>query len=289
MEEIREKRHGHDGCFMPVSILHKKLAILMLVILVGLIVGLVMPLQALAASGSHRAMHGTGPTTLTDTIAYTGATPGKEYTLTTTMHAKNAAGSDAGVLKGTDGKDVTSSATFTPEKESGTVSVDVGIDTDAIPLGTALVAYNSIAVDGQTVASHEDITDLKFTVLVTDEADTGAADAGLTADDVKAMSETGDDSAGTTLPDGSKAEGGEASTNDVNGTTERGVARVSSQRHPATPSQILARKRRERQLSKHRNLIPTCKRHRKEQTYKESQMARASLRLHRPLLANAFS
>lgn len=94
---------------------------------------------ALAATGAHKAMHG-GTITLTDSIAYTGATVGQEYELVGTLHTKNAAGSDAGVLKDADGQEVTKSAKFVPTETAGTATVDIDVDTMNLDVGTSIVA-----------------------------------------------------------------------------------------------------------------------------------------------------
>lgn len=49
-------------------------------------------------------------------------------------------------------------ATFTPEKESGSIDVEFVIDTKDLA-GTTLVAYEYLKLNGKTVAKHEDIND----------------------------------------------------------------------------------------------------------------------------------
>lgn len=60
-----------------------------------------------------------------------------------------------------DGEEETTSvatATFTPEKESGSIDVEFVIDTKDLA-GTTLVAYEYLKLNGKTVAKHEDIND----------------------------------------------------------------------------------------------------------------------------------
>lgn len=121
-----------------------------------------------AADGSHDTDVAT-KTVLTDTVAYDGLTPGKEYVVTGTLHTATTAAdgtvTDAGVLKDADGKDVTGTTTFTPSTSSGTVDVTFEFDGSALG-GTSVVAFEDLSRDGVKVATHADIADKDQTVTI---------------------------------------------------------------------------------------------------------------------------
>ena len=95
---------------------------------------------------------------ITDTVSYEGLTPGTEYVATGTLHLVNADGTDGGTVKDADGKDVTASATFTPEASDGTVEVQFTFDATQLA-GRTVVAFEDVSRDGVTVATHADVTD----------------------------------------------------------------------------------------------------------------------------------
>ena len=99
-----------------------------------------------------------GPT-LTDVVSYRYLEPGREYTVTGTLHYRNAEGDDLGEVKGPDGNAVTGSATVTPESwEGGTV--DVTFDLSGVDLsGKTLVAFEAASLGDVTYATHQDATD----------------------------------------------------------------------------------------------------------------------------------
>ena len=118
----------------------------------------------------------TSHVTLTDTVEYSGLTPGKAYTATGTLHLVNADGTDGGVAKDADGKDVTASATFTPEAPDG--SVEVTFDFDAPDLsGKTVVAFEDVSHEGISYATHADITDEGQSVRFPSVHTTATADA----------------------------------------------------------------------------------------------------------------
>ena len=118
----------------------------------------------------------TSHVTLTDTVEYSGLTPGKAYTATGTLHLVNADGTDGGVAKDADGKDVTASATFTPEASDG--SVEVTFDFDAPDLsGKTVVAFEDVSHEGISYATHADITDEGQSVRFPSVHTTATADA----------------------------------------------------------------------------------------------------------------
>lgn len=102
---------------------------------------------------------------LHDTIAYNNLTPGKEYTMTMTIHIVGTDGKDEGELKDKDGKPVTASVTFTPESPNGTVEVPYTINTSSLE-GKSIVAFESLTKDGKEVATHADINDKGQTINV---------------------------------------------------------------------------------------------------------------------------
>lgn len=105
---------------------------------------------------------------IVDTVSYQGLTPGREYLVTGTIHKRTPNGGDAGVLKNARGKEVTASATFTPETSSGSVKVSFLIDATSLD-DTTLVAFEQL-IDVETdalVAAHEDISDEGQSVRVT--------------------------------------------------------------------------------------------------------------------------
>jgi len=92
--------------------------------------------------------------TLTDTVAYQNLTPGTSYTVSGELMRKSD-GSATGI---------TGSTTFTPATANGTVDV-----TFTVPSGHAgedLVAFETLATGGTTVATHHDINSVSQTVSV---------------------------------------------------------------------------------------------------------------------------
>lgn len=102
---------------------------------------------------------------LHDTVAYNNLTPGKEYTMTMTIHIVGTDGKDEGELKDKDGKPITTSVTFTPESPNGTVEVPYTINTSSLE-GKSIVAFESLTKDGKEVATHADIHDKGQTINV---------------------------------------------------------------------------------------------------------------------------
>lgn len=102
---------------------------------------------------------------LHDTVAYNNLTPGKEYTMTMTIHVVGTDGKDEGELKDKDGKPVTTTVTFTPESPNGTVEVPYTINTSSLE-GKSIVAFESLTKDGKEVATHADINDKGQTINV---------------------------------------------------------------------------------------------------------------------------
>ena len=121
------------------------------------------------SDGDHELMAGKDAV-ITDEVKYEGLIPGKEYTLHATLMDKKT----GEPLKVAD-KGVTAELKFTPNSESGTVSIDLG-EFDATSLdGHTLVVFEELTkqsdVDGKatdvTVAEHKDINDEGQSVTVT--------------------------------------------------------------------------------------------------------------------------
>ena len=121
------------------------------------------------SDGDHELMAGKDAV-ITDEVAYEGLIPGKEYTLHATLMDKKT----GEALKVND-KAVTAELKFTPNSESGTVSIDLG-EFDATSLdGHTLVVFEELTkqsdIDGTptdvTVAEHKDIDDENQSVTVT--------------------------------------------------------------------------------------------------------------------------
>ena len=121
------------------------------------------------SDGDHELMAGKDAV-ITDEVKYEGLIPGKEYTLHATLMDKKT----GEPLKVAD-KGVTAELKFTPNSESGTVSIDIG-EFDATSLdGHTLVVFEELTkqsdIDGKatdvTVAEHKDINDEGQSVTVT--------------------------------------------------------------------------------------------------------------------------
>lgn len=111
-----------------------------------------------------------GKATIVDTVKYTGLVPGSEYELQGTL--MDAETGEA--LKGTDGKEITATAKFTPQAQDGTQ--DVTFTFDASELGGAkTVVFEKLFVDGTLIGSHEDPTDKDQTVEISPSLKTTAA------------------------------------------------------------------------------------------------------------------
>ena len=121
------------------------------------------------SDGDHELMAGKDAV-ITDDVKYEGLIPGKEYTLHATLMDKKT----GEPLKVAD-KGVTAELKFTPNSESGTVSINLG-EFDATSLdGHTLVVFEELTkqsdIDGKatdvTVAEHKDINDEGQSVTVT--------------------------------------------------------------------------------------------------------------------------
>ena len=115
------------------------------------------------ASPSPKMANATSHVSLTDTVAYSGLEVGKEYTMSGTLHLRDADGNDAGVVKDAAGKEVTATKTFTPKSADGTVEVTFDFDAPKLA-GSTVVAFETVSHDGIDYATHADISDEGQTV-----------------------------------------------------------------------------------------------------------------------------
>lgn len=116
-----------------------------------------------AGSNEKTVPRGTQSVKLTDTVTYSGLTPGKQYRLECVMHGKGGS-TDKGVIAG-----ASTSKTFTPTAASGSVEVVLYLSMAKVDDSwDAVVAFEEL-YDGQTkIAEHKVITDTGQTVNVTD-------------------------------------------------------------------------------------------------------------------------
>ena len=119
-----------------------------------------------ASDGDH--IIASGKVKLTDTIEYKGLVPGETYTAHGTLIVK----STGMPLEDADGKPVTATAEFTPDKADGTADVTFEFDASSIEEGVELVAFEEcFDANGNVAAVHQDINDAGQTVVV-DNPDT---------------------------------------------------------------------------------------------------------------------
>ena len=108
--------------------------------------------------------------TLTDTVSYENLTPGREYTMSGTLHAVDYDDEgnmiDGGAIEG-----ATASTTFAPDEKNGTVDVTFTFDATGLD-GQDVVAFEELSRDGILIASHADINDEGQTVHFAEVATT---------------------------------------------------------------------------------------------------------------------
>lgn len=98
-----------------------------------------------------------GTVTLLDRVDYTGLTPGSEYLLTGILHLRQD-GKDLGVFQDAAGSPVTATQPFTPALPNGTVTVRFSFPVTQVS-GIDLVAFEELSLEGETIATHADISD----------------------------------------------------------------------------------------------------------------------------------
>lgn len=99
---------------------------------------------------------------VTDTVAYYGLTPGKQYTLKGELMDK-ATGT---VLKDAAGNPVTAEKQFTPNATAGTVEIQFTFDGSNLKKDQNLVAFEHVLTKDKEIATHAEIDDIPQTVTV---------------------------------------------------------------------------------------------------------------------------
>ena len=108
--------------------------------------------------------------TIVDTVSYTNLLPGREYTVSGTLMDK-----ETGKAVLADGKEITASTTFTPEKSEGSVDVIFTFDASVVAPKT-VVAFETLTYKKIQIAVHADITDKDQTVYIPNVYTTAIAD-----------------------------------------------------------------------------------------------------------------
>ena len=98
--------------------------------------------------------------TIVDTVSYTNLLPGREYTVSGTLMDK-----ETGKAVLADGKEITASTTFTPEKSEGSVDVIFTFDASVVAHKTA-VAFETLTYKKIQIAVHAEIEDKDQTVYI---------------------------------------------------------------------------------------------------------------------------
>ena len=114
------------------------------------------------AADNDRKITAKGTATMIDTVTYTNLVPGKSYTLKGVIMNK-ATGKPLTV----DGKEVTASTTFVPEKKNGTAEVTFKFDASKVKPGNYVVFETMMETETKVVVgSHEDLNDKDQTFIV---------------------------------------------------------------------------------------------------------------------------
>lgn len=100
-----------------------------------------------------------GTVTILDTVSYTDLVPGRKYTVSGILMDKA-----TGKAFLVDGKEITAQAEFTPDKASGTVTVEFVFDATGLKDMDLVVFEKLLNANGKVIASHEDINDEGQTV-----------------------------------------------------------------------------------------------------------------------------
>ena len=108
--------------------------------------------------------------TIIDTVSYTNLLPGREYTVSGTLMDK-----ETGKAVLADGKEITASTTFTPEKSEGSVDVVFTFDASVVAPKT-VVAFETLTYKKIQIAVHADIEDKDQTVYIPKVRTTAIAD-----------------------------------------------------------------------------------------------------------------
>ena len=126
-----------------------------------------------ASDGKTKGHTGTVGTkeTIVDVVSYEGLIPGTKYTVEGTLVFKES----GEPVTGTDGKEVTASASFTAKDAEGTIELVYELDS-TILAGKTVVVFEDLLTEGVKIASHADINDEEQTVYYP-EIKTSAKDA----------------------------------------------------------------------------------------------------------------
>lgn len=108
--------------------------------------------------------------TIIDTVSYTNLLPGREYTVSGTLMDK-----ETGKAVLADGKEITASTIFTPEKSKGSVDIIFTFDASVVAPKT-VVAFETLTYKKIQIAVHADITDKDQTVYIPKVYTTAIAD-----------------------------------------------------------------------------------------------------------------
>ena len=114
----------------------------------------------LVGEGGIHTVNASGTITLTDTVAYSGLTIGKTYTVTGTLMDKES-GTE---LQDASGSAITASQSFDADAESGELELTFTFDASALA-GSSVVAYEELSNSIGIVAEHKDLTDADQTVV----------------------------------------------------------------------------------------------------------------------------
>ena len=129
-------------------------------------------------TGSHTSM-ADNDVTVVDTVKYTNLIPNKEYKIAGKLMVKE---TKEPLL--VDGKEVTASTTFTPEKADGSIDLTFKFDGSALK-GQTLVVFEDVLYEDVSVGSHEDINDtdqsIYFPNIGTTATDKADGDHSITA------------------------------------------------------------------------------------------------------------
>ena len=99
---------------------------------------------------------------VTDTVAYYGLTPGKQYMLKGELMDK----ATGAVLKDAAGNPVTAEKQFTPNATAGTVEIQFTFDGSNLKKDQNLVAFEHVLTKDKEIATHAEINDIPQTVTV---------------------------------------------------------------------------------------------------------------------------
>lgn len=99
---------------------------------------------------------------VTDTVAYYGLTPGKQYILKGELMDK----ATGAVLKDAAGNPVTAEKQFTPNATAGTVELQFSFDGSNLKKDQNLVAFEHVLTKDKEIATHAEINDIPQTVTV---------------------------------------------------------------------------------------------------------------------------